>query len=357
MSITSEITKSISTGAAKAYKEANNAKKDAYTSAANTYIDAINNSSSQYIDSLTSLNNQQNEQLTQTTEQQIQGTRQQYQKAYDYNAINSELQQRQVADRMANLGLTDSGLNMTNQTAIAVSRINGDNSVTQQYNNAVSTLRSNLQQALAENNRTLATNVANINKETADNVANINSSLATTIADIDTDTAQSTYEIDANNKSKAKSITQTLISTVTSETDKTKNAITIYSAAKTYRLSEKSIKKLLSYANISWSDYLKWTKDRNFFSNASGSVSNKTSNKNGKEKEKTVGGDDDSFEETTNYKNALKTMSLHFRSPSSSKLNKKDVTSYIKQLKKTYSLTDAQVEKLTEIITDRYDLE
>lgn len=72
--------------------------------------------------------------------------RQQFQKAYDYNAINSELQQRQIADRMANLGL-----NLTNQTGIAVSRINAGASVTERYNSAVSQLRSNLQKAFAEN--------------------------------------------------------------------------------------------------------------------------------------------------------------------------------------------------------------
>lgn len=49
-----------------------------------------------------------------------------YRKQYDYNAVEELVRQRQVAETMANLGLTDSGLNRTQQTAIAVSRGNAD---------------------------------------------------------------------------------------------------------------------------------------------------------------------------------------------------------------------------------------
>ena len=49
-----------------------------------------------------------------------------YRKQYDYNAVEELVRQKQVAETMANLGLTDSGLNRTQQTAIAVSRGNAD---------------------------------------------------------------------------------------------------------------------------------------------------------------------------------------------------------------------------------------
>lgn len=355
MSITGDIFDYIGTNQTKKNNKITNKNISALQDAAHDKKAAYRGAANSYINSLTNLTEQQNRQMTASTQSQIEGTRQQYQKAYDYNAINSELQQRQVADRMANLGLSDSGLNMTNQTAMAVSRMNNDASITQKYNNDVSTLRSNLQQYLAENNRTLAQNVAQVNYDTKKTLADITADYYDEKAALLANNAKENVSLKAENRANAKSITQSLISSVTSTSDKTKNAQTIFSAAKTYGLTNKSIKKLLSYAGISWNDYNKWIKNRDFFSNASKVTSSSNQNNNYQLGDNDGGGD--SFEETTDYKNALKTMSLHFRSPSSSKLNKKDVTSYIKQLKKTYSLTDAQVEKLTEIITDRYDLE
>lgn len=52
-----------------------------------------------------------------------------YQKMLDYNALQELIGQRQAAESMANLGLTDSGLNRTQQTALAVQRGNADNEV------------------------------------------------------------------------------------------------------------------------------------------------------------------------------------------------------------------------------------
>ncbi len=49
-----------------------------------------------------------------------------YQKMLDYNALQELVGQRQVAESMANMGLTDSGLNRTQQTALAVQRGKAD---------------------------------------------------------------------------------------------------------------------------------------------------------------------------------------------------------------------------------------
>lgn len=64
-----------------------------------------------------------------------------YQSAYDANAIQQKINERKVEERMANLGLTDSGLNRTQQTALAVSKMNKDAAITQQKNAAVSSLK------------------------------------------------------------------------------------------------------------------------------------------------------------------------------------------------------------------------
>lgn len=49
-----------------------------------------------------------------------------YDKLYDANAVQELVNRRQVQETMANMGLTDSGLNRTQQTAIALQRGNAD---------------------------------------------------------------------------------------------------------------------------------------------------------------------------------------------------------------------------------------
>lgn len=64
-----------------------------------------------------------------------------YQSSFDANAIQQKINERQVAEQMANLGLTNSGLNRTQQTAIAVQRSNADAALRQQMNAATASLK------------------------------------------------------------------------------------------------------------------------------------------------------------------------------------------------------------------------
>ncbi len=324
MSILQEIRQSTATG-----QVARNNK------ATKKQIKTINRQTNKYIDSLTDLNDRQNEQLKKSTEQSILGTRQQYQKAYDYNAINQQLQQDQVAERMADMGLSDSGLNMTNQTALAVSRINSDNAVTQSYNNAVNTLRSNLQALIAQNNQTLAGNVAGIRYDNEMNIANLRAQ-----------NRKENANIISNWKGNAKSITQKLISAISSTSDKGTNAQTIYSYANTYNLSEDSVKRLLGMAGISWNDYNSWTKNRDFFDNATVKSSGNP-NPNPEPEPITV---------STNYTNALKTLNMHYRSPKGTVMSASSVQKYIDGVAQQYELTDEEKDALEEAITDKYDV-
>lgn len=57
---------------------------------------------------------------------QIEQLPSQYQKLVDTNAVQELVNRRQVQEAMANMGLTDSGLNRTQQTAIAIQRGNAD---------------------------------------------------------------------------------------------------------------------------------------------------------------------------------------------------------------------------------------
>lgn len=85
---------------------------------------------------------------------------QDYQYAYDTNAIQQRINERQVADRQAQLGLTDSGLNRTQQAAINLQRSNADQAVTQQRNAQYNAIQSALMEYLAENSQQKAASAA-----------------------------------------------------------------------------------------------------------------------------------------------------------------------------------------------------
>lgn len=64
-----------------------------------------------------------------------------YQSAFDANAVQQKINERQTKARMSDLGLTDSGLNRTQQTAIAIQRSNADAATRQQMNAASFSLK------------------------------------------------------------------------------------------------------------------------------------------------------------------------------------------------------------------------
>lgn len=80
------------------------------------------------------------EQAQKETDSSIAKLEADYQSAYDANAVNAKLQERQIAEAMANTGLSDSGLNRTQQTAVRIAQMNGDNALTQQQTAARNSL-------------------------------------------------------------------------------------------------------------------------------------------------------------------------------------------------------------------------
>ncbi len=111
---------------------ANNQATDAYVSSTNkSYDDAIKKSK-------------------QDTAVQKDALRQDYQRSYDMNAISKAVAQRQLRERMAATGLSDSGLNRTQLTALETAKMNNDNAVTRQQTAAKATLESALADTLAK---------------------------------------------------------------------------------------------------------------------------------------------------------------------------------------------------------------
>lgn len=112
-------------------------------SAANT------NMNNAYVADINKIVDQSTKNATDKIQKDIEKLPQQYQSAYDTNAIQQKINERQVAERMANLGLTDSGLNRTQQTAINIQRANADASLTQQKNAAINNLKEQIADVVA----------------------------------------------------------------------------------------------------------------------------------------------------------------------------------------------------------------
>jgi hypothetical protein len=78
-----------------------------------------------------------------------------YEDQYRENAVQKEINKRQVAEGMANLGLTDSGLNRTQQTAVQLSYGNNKANINRQRQSGIDSLNYSRRQALdtTEQNR------------------------------------------------------------------------------------------------------------------------------------------------------------------------------------------------------------
>lgn len=89
-----------------------------------------------------------------------------FQGQYDANAVAQAVQRKQLEESMANMGLTNSGLNVSNQTALAVQRMNADASTRAQQDSYVSELESAIDQAVAQGEYAKSTNANETRHET-----------------------------------------------------------------------------------------------------------------------------------------------------------------------------------------------
>ena len=133
----------------KVYADKNNAAGTAYINDMNTVIDA------------------NTQRATEKIEGQISALPQHYQSGYESNAIQQKINERQLAERMANMGLTNSGLNRTQQTAINIQRSNADAALTRQKNAAMASLRSQIADVIANANSEKNTLAAQSKYDTA----------------------------------------------------------------------------------------------------------------------------------------------------------------------------------------------
>lgn len=113
----------------------------------------------------------------------------QYKAQYDSNNITEAVNRRKLAERMANLGLTDSGLNRTQDTAITLQRSNADAKLDRQQTAAADSLR----QQLAEYNAKLEQEKAQKAAEANYNLSVLNQNLYNTLMQNADNNASSAY--------------------------------------------------------------------------------------------------------------------------------------------------------------------
>ena len=92
----------------------------------------------------------QRQQTQNTYNRQIDETSKAYEDLYDENAVQRLINEREVAENMANLGLTDSGLNRTQQTAVQLSYANSKNKIDVTRQKAIDTLTASLADAISK---------------------------------------------------------------------------------------------------------------------------------------------------------------------------------------------------------------
>lgn len=87
-----------------------------------------------------------------------------YESDYQRNAVQKYINEKAIAEKNANLGLTNSGLNRTQQTAVQLSYANQKSNIDSGKNNALNELTQSLNSAISniEQNRTSALNENNM---------------------------------------------------------------------------------------------------------------------------------------------------------------------------------------------------
>ena len=117
--------------------------------------DALKNSAGQavsdYSNSVTAAYDAAKQQAADSAAAEQAALPQQYRATFDKNELQQRINERQLQERMNRLGLTDSGLNRTQQAAVNLQRSNADLAAAQQKTAAANAIR----QQLAENQAAL----------------------------------------------------------------------------------------------------------------------------------------------------------------------------------------------------------
>lgn len=109
----------------------------------------------------------------QVVAQQQQAVQKDYEAFFDANVVNEMVARKNAEEAIANMGLKDSGLNQTNQTAISISRGNADAATRLQRQAEVDKLSAALAQYKAESDLARSEAIAQVELKNAETVAAI----------------------------------------------------------------------------------------------------------------------------------------------------------------------------------------
>lgn len=248
--------------------------------------------------------------MTDSAEKQTIAAENSYDAAYADNAVQKFVNERQIQTSMANAGMQDSGLNRTQLTAVQLQKANADNNVTHNKNLFINKIRTALQESIATAEQSRTTELNSIDTQLTSNINNINNTfdsqkiskmeeIIATIASI-TDPTQAAgyiktvskqYGVDGsvlasyspvvtkkgyqkylkdenyyNKKTGFKELQTTLAGIdTTSAAGLTVAAKQIKSWAQQNNATKSQIKKALSAAGISYSEYNSFLKDGQYF--------------------------------------------------------------------------------------------
>lgn len=218
----------------------------------------------------------QRDQVNKQAEADTQKVGSQYKGLYDEAALQQLVNERNLKQRQASLGLTDSGLTASQQTAIQVSRGNADAKISAQKQAAIDSITLQLEQYLAQIEQNRASSFAEIDYNLNTTNTNLYNSLMSQAysndAAVAAANAQAQATIEAARIAAASSgsgtTTPTLDFSMAKETLKNykesganSNDIYsyIYSLDSKYGLTDAQISNLLSYVGISnMSGYNNW---------------------------------------------------------------------------------------------------
>ena len=129
------------------------------------YAAARQQSADDTVAALTSAAARQQGVLQQKYRSQAAQTEEAYRALYDENAINERVARLNVEEAMANMGLTDSGLNRSQQTALGATRMRADAQTSAGKQAALDALLTSLNQALADSQQSLLERTADVRTE------------------------------------------------------------------------------------------------------------------------------------------------------------------------------------------------
>lgn len=245
-------------------------QKKANDEAAQTQIDANNTAAQTRKDNFADQVKTANKNLTNRANADKDDTYAKYDEIYDTNAVNQYISEERVAENMANLGLTNGGLNATQLTAIETSRGNADNRARLQEQKAIETIELELAANIAQNEQSMlnynadvdadleernAAILAGVQSQNAKVDADANAAINAAWKDID-DAAAKTIQDATDTRAEGIKAATTAVKNLNAGEKNTNNTISqIKYYADYYGLSETEIRTMCSTAGIDYNDY------------------------------------------------------------------------------------------------------